>query len=222
MITPDLLLRTLFSLDGDNRIVGTREPDPSAGPKFSLIRGKGDHAWAVRSDVPQRLAEELGDLAREEPPIADFRDAPVNAARYMSLIDGRVDSGPAFEFPDEIATVSGTVMIEDADQLDYHFEGWTNDEIPYRTPIVALIKDGHAVSVCFCARRTDVTAEAGVETAVEYRGRGFATQVTAAWALAIRTSGRVPLYSTSWDNHASLTVARRLGLLTYASTWSIL
>ena len=222
MSTPDLLLHTLFSLDDDNRIVGTREPDPSPGPKFSLIRGMRDRAWAVRSDVPQHLAEELDALAREEPPVADFRDAPVNAERYLSLIESNVDSGPAFEFPDEIATASGTVLIEDTNQLDYHFEGWTADEVPYRTPIVARLHDGHAVSVCFCARRTDITAEAGVETAPEFRGRGLATQVTAAWALAIRASGRVPLYSTSWTNDASLRVARKLGLLTYASTWSIL
>ena len=172
--------------------------------------------------MPQHLAKDLNALARDEPPVADFRDAPIHAERYLSLIDGRVDAGPAFEFPDEIVATNGTVFVENTDQLDYHFAGWTKDEIPFRTPIVALIDDGHAVSVCFCARRTDVTAEAGVETAVEYRGRGFATQVTAAWALAIRASGRVPLYSTSWDNHASLAVARKLGLFMYASTWSIL
>ena len=222
MSTPNLLLQTLFTLDHDNRIVGTREPDPSPGAKFSLIRGKRDRAWAVRSDVPQHLAEELDALARDEPPVADFRDAPIHAARYLSLLEGTIDCGPAFEFPEENAKASDTVYIDDAEQLDYHFEGWTKDEIPYRTPIVGLIEDGHAVSICFCARRTDVTSEAGVETAVEFRGRGFAIQVTAAWALAIRASGRVPLYSTSWDNHASLAVARKLGLLTYASTWSIL
>ncbi len=93
--------------------------------------------------------------------------------------------------------------------------------MPYRTPIVALMEDEHAVSVCFCARRSDVAAEAGVETAMEFRGQGLATRVTAAWALAIRDSGRVPLYSTSWTNHASLSVARKLGLETYASSWSI-
>lgn len=222
MSTPDLLLPTLFSLDDDNRIVGTREPDPSPGPKFSLIRGTGDCVWAVRSDVPQHLAKELDALAQDEPPIADFRDTPVNAERYLSLIEGSVDSGPAFEFPDEVVTSSRTVFVQNTEQLDYHFSGWTTHEIPYRTPIVALLHDGHAVSVCFCARRTDVAAEAGVETAPEFRGRGFATQVTAAWALAIRTSGRVPLYSTSWTNHASLAVAGKLSLVTYASTWSIL
>ena len=113
------------------------------------------------------------------------------------------------------------MFVEDNDQLGHHFAGWTKDEIPYRTPIAAVIEDRHAVSVCFCARRTDVTAEAGVETAHEYRGRGLAPRATAAWALAIRASGRVPLYSTSWTNHASLAVARKLGLVPYASTWSI-
>ena len=219
--TSDLLLQILFSLDDDYRIVGTREPDPSPGPMFFLIRGKEDHAWAVRSNVPLDVAKELDALAREEPPIADFRDDPVNAKRYRSLIEGRVDSGPAFEFPKEIATATGTVFVEDRDQLEYHFTGWTKDEIPHRTPIVAVIDDGHAVSVCFCARRTDVAAEAGVETAVEYRGQGLAPRVTAAWASAIRASGRVPLYSTSWTNHASLAVARKLDLVVYASIWSI-
>lgn len=221
MSTPDLLLRALFSLDDEHRIIGTREPDPISGPMFYLIRGKRDRTCAVRSDVPLHIAQELEALAREEPPIADFRDAPVNAERYLSLVDGRVDSGPAFQFPAEIATTSGIVFVEDKSQLDCNFAGWTQDEIPYRTPIVALIEEGHAVSVCFCARRTNVAAEAGVETAPDFRGRGFAPRVVGAWALAIRASGRVPLYSTSWTNHASLAVARKLGLVPYASTWNI-
>jgi len=51
---------------------------------------------------------------------------------------------------------------------------------------VAVKEDGHAVSVCFCARRSEKAAEAGLETAEAYRGRGFGPQVTVAWALAVR------------------------------------
>ncbi len=211
----------MFSLDGDGRIVGTREPDPSPGPLFSLVRGKDDCAWAVRSDVPRSVAKELDALAREEPPVADFRVAPVHAEQYLSLVDGRVDSGPAFTFPEEIIESKGTVFVDDSKHFNPHFAGWTASEIPYRTPIVALMEDGDAVSVCFCARRSDVAAEAGVETAIAYRGRGFAPRVTATWAMAIQASGRVPLYSTSWDNSASLSVARKLGLVSYACSWSI-
>ena len=85
MSTPETHLRTLFLFDSAGRIRGTREPDPDPGPKFALIRGRTSCAWAVRADVPQGIAEELDGLARAEPPVTDFRDAPVHAERYESL-----------------------------------------------------------------------------------------------------------------------------------------
>ena len=221
MSTPGLHLQTLFLLDGDGRISGTREPEPGPGPLFSLVRGKAGCAWAMRADVPQDLADELDGLAREEPPASDFRHAPMHAERYVSLVRGRVDSGPAFTFPEDIAQPCGTVFIEDIRSLDHHFSGWSASEIPCRTPIVALVEEGYAVSVCFCARRSKEAASAGLETAAKFRGHGLGPRVAAAWALAIRASGRVPLYSTSWSNDASLAVACKLGLVAYASRWSI-
>jgi hypothetical protein len=99
-------------LDHAGRMVSTREPQATTGPLFILVRGLDSCAWAVRADVPSDIAEELDRLARDEPPISDFRHAPV--------------------------------------------------------------------------------------------------------------SGRIPLYSTSWTNHASLAVARKLKLMPYASSWSLL
>lgn len=90
-----------------------------------------------------------------------------------------------------------------------------------RSPAMAIVEDGYPVSVCFCARRSHEAAEAGLETAEAYRGRGYGPRVAAAWALAVRASGRIPLYSTSWNNAASLAVARKLGLIVYASGWSL-
>ena len=153
--------------------------------------------------------------------MSDFRDAPVHAERYMALVQGSCDSGPAFAFPDELAPPHGTILIDDIQALSLHFSGWTASEIPHRTPIAAFVEEGRAVSVCFSSRRSDIAAECGVETAEEYRGRGLAARVTAAWGLAVRASGRVPLYSTSWWNAPSLAVARKLGLVPYAGRWSI-
>ena len=221
MTTSDLHLQTGYLLDGNGRISEARSPQPEPGPLFSLIRGTEGCAWAVRADVPQDIADELDGLAREEPPVSNFRDAPVHAERYMSLLQGSVYSGPAFTFPDVIARPSGTVFIDDLEALEHHFTGWKAGEIPGASPIVAVVDEGYAVSVCFCARRSDAAAEAGLETAEAFRGRGLGPRVTAAWALAIRDSGRGPLYSTSWSNHASLAVARKLGLIAYASTWSL-
>ena len=186
-----------------------------------LIRGTVNCAWAVREDVPRELADELNGLAREEPPVSDLRQDPVHAERYKLLVNGRVDSGPAFTFPEVIAQPLGTVFIEDIQVLGHHFSGWKASEIPESTPIVAVVEEGYPVSVCFCARRSNAAAEAGLETAVAFRGRGLGPRVAAAWTLAIRASGRIPLYSTSWSNDASLAVARKMGLEAYASNWSI-
>ena len=87
--------------------------------------------------------------------------------------------------------------------------------------MLALAEDGYAVSICFCARLAATVAEAGVETAEPFRGRGFAPRVTAAWASAIRKSGRLPLYSTSWANTSSLAVAHKLRLTVCASDWNV-
>ena len=219
MSTPDLHLHTLFRLDSAGRILGTREPVPEAGPRFALIRGRASCAWAVRADVPRGIAEELDGLAGAEPPVADFGDAPVHAERYRTLVGGEVYAGPAFSFPKTVEQPDAMVHVNALQLLARHFSGWTAAEIPGRSPIVAVTEDGHTVSVCFSARRSEKAAEAGLETAEAYRGRGFGPQVTA--ALAVRALGRVPLYSTSWENGASLAVARKLGLVAYASGWSL-
>ena len=146
----------------------------------------------------------------------------MHAERYMALVEGKCDSGPAFAFPDDLAPPHGTVLIDDVEALGHHFTGWcTANEVPHRTPIVAVVEEGRAVSVCFSSRRSHEAAECGVETAAEYRGRGLAPRVTAAWAQAVRASSLIPLYSTSWSNAPSLAVARKLGLAPYAGRWSI-
>jgi hypothetical protein len=180
------------------------------------------------------LARDLDELAREEPPVVDLRDPPLHAQRYRTMLENvnrrvaavgtglRHDAGPAFAFPDVLEQPAGVVGIEDESLLDHHFTGWVPGEIAAgRFPMMAVIEDGHPASICFSARNSDVAAEAGVETAAAFRRRGFAARVTLAWAVATRASGRIPLYSTSWTNDASLGVARKLGLIAYACGWSL-
>lgn len=232
MSTPQLHLETLFVLNEQGGIVSTREPGATRGPLFFLARGMTGCAWAVHADVPPALADQLEDLATQEPPASDLWTAPVHAVRYRSLWARGAESaveplqGMAFTFPEEPAQPNdvpdGIVLVEDERLLARHFSGWMPGEIAAgRAPVLAITDGGFPVSVCFCARRSDAAAEAGVETAAAHRGRGLAPRVTAAWVRAIRESGRVPLYSTSWTNDASLAVARKLGLVAYASTWSL-
>ena len=219
--TPRLQLETLFVLDGAGRIRHTREPNPTSGPAFALIRDKTSCAWAVSTRVPSALADDLNALAREETPLAALSDPPRNAAAYARLLGGQSTSGPVFTFPDSIPTVEDVVRVTALSALKRHFRGWTADELPERAPILGIAIDGHVVSICFCARRSEVAAEAGVETAAEYRGRGLGPRVTAAWAWMIRESGRLPLYSTPWTNAPSLALAKHLGLLPCGVNWSV-
>jgi len=219
--TPELCLRTRYVFDEDGRILSTRPPSPGYGPAFVLVRGKSACAWAVHRDIESSIASELDRLAQEEPPISDLRTPPVHAERYIALVGGELCSGPAFTFPETLPQPGEMETVDELRQLEYHFTGWTADEIPDASPIVAVMVDGRAVSVCFCARRAGFAAEAGLETAPAFRGRGLGPRVASAWALAVRESGRIPLYSTTWTNDASLAVARKLGLIPYAATWGL-
>jgi hypothetical protein len=221
VVTPKIELRTAYVLDEYGRIRSTREPEPTAGRLFTLIRSASSCVWAVRADVPGEVAAELDRLAGEEPPVQDLRAAPLHADAYVALVGGQIGSGPAFTFPDEIPVPRDIATVDSLEMLERHFRGWTAAEIPERSPIMAVMDDGYPVSVCFCARSSETAAAAGLETAAAFRGRGFAARVTAAWASAIRASGRIPLYSTSWSNAASLAVARKLGLVQYASAWGL-
>ena len=212
-------------IDWRGRIVSSPEPNVPPPPVFALIRGASSCAWAVRADVSENVSAEVERLARQECPLDDLQnpnDAPANADTYLALLGGQIYSGPAFTFPDRIAHSSDVELVDKLELLERNFRGWVADEIPWRAPIVAVMDNGYPVSVCFCATRSsENTVEAGLETAAAFRGRGFAPRVTAAWASAIRASGRIPLYSTAWTNRASRTVARKLGLIQYAVDWTI-
>lgn len=223
MSTPEIELTTTFLLDERGRIISTREPRGTHGPLFTLIRSASRCAWAVRDDLPEEVAVAIAELAREEPAIRDLRAAPVHADRYLALSGGKPGfSGPAFTFPPELPETSGVVQIDDESELQRCFRGWRCGDIEAgRGPVMAVIEAGSPVSICFCARRSETAAAAGLETAEAFRGKGFAARVTAAWATAIRAEGRVPLYGAAWTNAASLSVTRKLGLSAYASFWSV-
>lgn len=223
-VTPALLVETSVVVDRAGRSTVRREPGRTRAPSFLLVRGAQSCAWAINADLPQRLANELDALARNEPAGTDWRAPPLHAERYRELLAAeQLACGPTFTFPDRTHSVDvETSIVEDEQALARHFTGWVPGEIAEgRAPVIAIVRDGAPVSVCFCARRSDVAAEAGVETAASYRGRGLAPQVTAVWARALREQDRVPLYSTTWSNRGSLAVARKLELSIQASYWNL-
>ncbi|MEM7799843.1 MAG: GNAT family N-acetyltransferase [Chloroflexota bacterium] len=114
------------------------------------------------------------------------------------------------------------VSEANADWLMPHFPwkvmAYSSDKMG---PLIATIVDDVAVSICYCSRLSVSAAEAGVETAEGFRGRGFAGQAVAYWAESVRRRGLIPLYSTSWENKASQRVAHKLDMVQYGENWHI-
>ncbi|MDE2933752.1 MAG: GNAT family N-acetyltransferase [Chloroflexota bacterium] len=223
----DLHLRALFVHDERGRIVTRNALDGGPAPRFFLGRTPDGNRWRFRGDLPDDLVEPLEALCAAEPPATDLRAPPCHGERYRELLAAHAPvaeawSGPAYHFPEELPPTASEVLplnTENAHLLrGGDLEPWVED-IGQSEPLVAIVQEDRAVSVCGSVRITPEAHEAGVETSANARGRGFAVAVVAAWARAVRELGAEPLYSTSWENIASQAVARRLGLIPYASTF---
>jgi predicted GNAT family acetyltransferase len=82
--------------------------------------------------------------------------------------------------------------------------------------VYGIVVAGRIVASCGSVRENGKSAEAWVITEPEFRRRGYARQVTAAWAHDLRRQGKVAFYSHTQDNIASRAVARSLGLIQFA------
>ena len=88
-------------------------------------------------------------------------------------------------------------------------------------PFAFALIDGRVVSLCHCSRIRPESAEAGVWTQPDFRGKGLAASVTAAWARPVQETGRMAFYSTSSGNRSSQRVAARLGLRNIGWVWTL-
>jgi predicted GNAT family acetyltransferase len=79
-----------------------------------------------------------------------------------------------------------------------------------------IVINGRMVSQAWTERGDEHACELAVETVREYRQRGYARQVAAAWAAGVLDSGRVAFYSHRLVNSASESLARSLGVVQYA------
>jgi RimJ/RimL family protein N-acetyltransferase len=186
--------------------------------------------WRCRDDLDDETARRLEELASSEPVRDDLRAEPENldallAALGLDRQGASIYLGPAYRFPDELPSPNTVTRVTRADLHLLRLLSWDLTEtargFERREPYGAVIEHGAAVALCHSARLTDWAAEAGVETLAAYRGRGYAAAAVAGWAHIIRAGGRIPLYSTSWDNHASQAVARKLGLIQYGTDLSL-
>jgi hypothetical protein len=196
---------------------------------FFLGRTADGNVWHVGAGLPDALAAELDALGAAEPVTDDWREPPRCRAAVVARLGSTGEwRGPAYVVPSGVratAPVAGSVATalvdaRSAGVLGDDF-GWLAAELDAWAPCLAVVEAGRAVAVCFSSRIGRRACEAGVETLVAERGRGLAGLAVAGWAEAVRRGGRVPLYSTGWENRSSRRVAEKLGLRLYGEDWHV-
>jgi RimJ/RimL family protein N-acetyltransferase len=229
-ILMDRHIEALYTLDGAGQLLRVRVLDGLPAPRVFVGRTANAVAYRFRADVAETIRREVvaacdavGELTEDA-----SLEAPAELARLTAIVarSAPVDAssaGPAFAFSnntDVPAMPSGTTVVhvtrDNVGVLRAFLPAWMPD-VHHSPPLFAVRVDGNAVAVCGSVRITPRAHEAGVETAAAFRGRGYAALVVATWAQAVRAMGAEPLYSTSWANTASRTVARKLGLLHFGN-----
>lgn len=216
-----LHVEALFTRDDAGHLIVVNEPNGAAAPRFFLGRTAEGNACWFRHDVEPTVGRDLVALSESLPAVIDLDADPGDAAPFIALLAReapviRTWAGPAFHFPSDLPAGESVARVtpENATVLHSYLEDWRAD-VALGVPMAAALDAGKAVSICCSVRVTPQAHEAGVETHPEFRGRGHATRAVAEWARVVREVGRIPLYSTSWQNEASRALARKLGLIQY-------
>lgn len=215
-----LQAEVLYVHDDAGRITIMNEPIMQPAPRFFWGHTNKGHVLRFRNDLPDLLATEIAQMMNQ-----DEKNDKLAKVIHILEKDKKMNSlwmGPAYVCLEIKPTQSNTVLV--SEQNKHYLEaGFARlvSELTFREPCYMAIENDMAVSICFSARSTDRAAEAGVETIEGYRGKGYALSVVSSWCKAIHDSGRIPLYSTSWDNYASQAIAKRLDLYQYGTDVSI-
>jgi RimJ/RimL family protein N-acetyltransferase len=88
-------------------------------------------------------------------------------------------------------------------------------DVEFSEAAACIVRDGEIVSSCQSSRENASAAEAWVFTHPDYRGRGYARQVTMAWGHRLQKQSKIPFYSHHRTNLASEAVARSLRMIQY-------
>ncbi|WP_018978886.1 GNAT family N-acetyltransferase [Saccharibacillus kuerlensis] len=210
---------TLYVLN-DNKIISINEPQQQTNtPLLFLGKTRTTTFKYFNTAIPQSLIEEVNQLLQQDLNIVLLCNTLSTYKTPENIWIGPAYSIPELDFPIED---KGIQIITESNRhyLTPYFNN-VNEEYEYRSPVIAFVDQGHAVSVCCSARKSDKAIEASLYTIEAYRGKGIAARLVAYWSTYIRNLGYIPLYSTSWDNLHSQGVAQKLGFIQYGVDFSI-
>lgn len=173
---------------GDRLLLATREQDDQP---LVLVSRVADDDWLyVRDDISEAVERQLRGygaaacFADEEQVRAVLAsDAPCRQIRRIRWYVVARRPEP-HEFADVLRRDGRFFIVADGQEVAWAETDWENER----------------------------AAEVSIETLAAYRRRGYARQVTAAWAAAMLDAGKIGYYSHRLTNDASRAVAASLGL----------
>jgi hypothetical protein len=223
-----LALSHVISVAPDSPLAPLPGEAPEQTPRFYVARTTWG-AWRslCASDLPAGLTRELTALeparALREPEVV-LRIFSAHRVACDTTWLGRTSRFPALsenapndERPPALPLPAGIDVYGEKPPSDWFstMPGDVTSAGGFTPRQFAILADGLAVTTCESSRESLVAAEAWVRTLPQYRGRGYATRATAAWARDARRRGKEPFYSHHRENAASEGVARALGLLPF-------
>lgn len=207
---------TAYRQDERNRLVAINDWEPRTVPRLQLGRTAESVIWRFRHDLPDSVCDELdGVCRREKPPDTDA--ASVEVEKYQTILHKHGLSsvqwaGPVYWFASMPRVRGEAIQISSNNEhlLRDDLASWCPD-VPHQQPMLVVVEDGKAISVCASVRKSATAHAAGVETSTEYRGRGHAVIAVPGWVITVQEMGLVALYSTSWANQTSQRLAAKVG-----------
>jgi GNAT acetyltransferase len=230
-------VETIFEMSPAGRIVRQNFPDRSAGPRAFFAGCAGGNLACVRFDVDDRTTGRVLELAAYEPPWSDFNSIPACVGKIAELLGVADEVVPAlvYALPNQVnLELRATIITGDSAEGRQLIARLRDRGMPEHMvaagfksiadlwePWCVALDGGEIASMCYAARLSEKGAEAGVYTFEQYRGRGLAAAVTAAWASLPALSDRALFYSTNRTNRSSQRVASRLGLRQIGASVSV-
>jgi hypothetical protein len=212
----ELHVEVLFRHDTEKRMTVVNEPPYELGPRIFVGITRAGSIVRVSNSLDEGIVEKIDKAIGTNP------GAHLGEVIKVLSLDRLVNNlwiGPAYVFPevmDRTYTKAIKVTHENKEILKSHFP-YTYEDFEYKQPCYVIVEDNIPVSICCSARQTSKADEASLFTHEEYRGRAYGIEVANAWAAEVQKQGRIALYSTSMDNFASQSVARKLQLVQYGT-----
>jgi hypothetical protein len=229
-----------FVLTESGRILRRNTPDQAAAGRFFLAGCASGNVVGIRHDVGADTARAMELLVADEPALRDPDSTPLHLDEYLRLLAAEAPveewhAGLIWTFLERLEYAHQVTLVgSDTPQGDRLLARLTERGVPERLVrqgfvdvgefwapwCVALDKDDIA-SIAFTVSMGATSAEVGVNSVPEFRGRGFAAAATAGWAMLPALGGRALFYSTSRTNLSSQRVTQRLGLRFMGASLSI-